>query len=99
MLRPWQKCIALFRSSRNAVGLEIGIPNIRRMCAGYDQRMPKAVEVIKRYTPAPATDPAKQGTTGATSFIARDSLMAAMKDDGEVDGNSNGDARWATPYQ
>jgi len=30
-------------SSRNDIGFEIGIRNMRRMCAEYDQRMSKAV--------------------------------------------------------
>jgi hypothetical protein len=33
MLQPSQKCIAPFMSSRNDIGLEIGIRTIGRMCA------------------------------------------------------------------
>ena len=36
--------------SRKEIGFEIGIRNMRSMCAGYDQRMVKAVEVVRRYT-------------------------------------------------
>jgi hypothetical protein len=37
-------------SSRNDIGFEIGIRSIRRLCAESDQRMSKAVEVVRRYT-------------------------------------------------
>src|SRR5579864_6254821 len=44
MLPPYQKCIALFMSSRNVIGFEIEIRNMRGMCAEYDQRMSKEME-------------------------------------------------------
>src|ERR1700752_1016595 len=50
MLPPYQKCIAPFMSSRNDIGFEIEIRNMRGMCAEYGQRMSKEMEVVRRYT-------------------------------------------------
>jgi hypothetical protein len=35
------------------------------MCAEYDQRMSKAVEVVRRYTGWPSSAEAKQGAKGS----------------------------------
>ena len=37
-------------SSRNDIGFEIEIRNMRGMCAEYGQRMSKEMEVVRRYT-------------------------------------------------